>query len=189
MLRRRRRESRPRTRGSGNVPIDHKQLNGLRARKAATGAALAGMLALTGCTTDPSEVDMSGLEQAVEGVPGVDDAIASLRWDGLPSDDGILFAMTVHAPDADTANSDDLARLIEEILATTWENMPQRPFALDIALTSEGIPDDIRPGDPGVPGLIKTRKAHAAALGIDPKELRMLTPELMEARFGAWEKP
>lgn len=168
--------------------MDH-NLQALKARKAAAGAALAGMLALTGCTTDPSDVDMSGLEHAVEDVPGVDDAIASLRWDGLPADESIVFSMTVHAPDASKANPNDLAALLEQIYSTAWENMPERPATVRIGVTSEHIPEGIRPGDPGVPGLIKTWDAHATILGFDPVERPVITAEMVEARFGAWEKP
>ena len=162
----------------------------LRARAATAGAALAGVLALTGCT-DPSEVETASLVSAVEEVPGVDDAIVGLRWDGLPTDDNVVLSLTVSAPGASQDDPAALTTLMEEILSTTWENSPVRPaIGIKLAVTTEPIADDATPGRVDRTGQVYTADAVSAALGGEPDgPLFSPTEAALEAKFGPWEQP
>lgn len=162
----------------------------LRVRTAAAGAALAGVLALMGCT-DPAEVDTASLVSAVEEVPGVDDAIVGLRWDGLPTDDNVQLSVTVSAPGASQDDPAALTALMEGILAAAWENTPMRPaHAIELVVTTGAIPEDATPGGIDTDDPVIIADAISAALGgeSDGRELRA-TPAALEAQFGPWEKP
>ena len=170
--------------------MEHGGMRELRARAATAGAALAGVLALAGCT-DPTEVDTAPLVSAVEEVPGVDDAIAGLRWDGLPTDRNVALGMTVSAPGASQDDPAALTTLMEGILAAAWENTPMRPaYAIKLVVTTGAIPEDATPGGIDTADPVIIADAISAALGGEPDgpELRA-TPEALEARFGPWEEP
>jgi inactivated superfamily I helicase len=162
----------------------------LRARAATAGAALAGVLAFTGCT-DPAEADTTAVVSAVEEVPGVDDAIVGLRWDGLPTDRNVALGMTVSAPGASQDDPAALTALMEGVLAAAWENTPIRPaYAIELVVTTGAIPEDATPGGIDTADTVIIADAISAALGGEPdgRELRA-TPAALEARFGPWEKP
>lgn len=165
------------------------KLRTLRSKKAAAGAALAGILVLSGCS-DPSKVDTTQFEQAIEDVPGVDDAVVDMRWDGLPNDDSVLVGVTVQMPRAGTADAEELARQMTPVYEAAWKNAPMRPALLRLVVTSETIPDDAPAGSGGIPGQVKTHEAKALIFSTKATTASIpIGPDRLEPLFGEWEKP
>jgi hypothetical protein len=150
---------------------DHNRM-ALARRVRQAGAALAGALALAGCSA-PGSSDPAPVVSAVAELPEITEARAYLHTPGLPTNVVLVVVASVTTPS--DLPDDEVTALNDRVVEAAWNSSPEQPGTINVYLTTDDLPD----GE--ISDLLGLDLVGGDSTSYGDAEL--------EAQYGEWQEP